>query len=77
MTNSTISRNKKEKRTGRKQEGHTRAIWNEYPFLMPEHVAAKVKNSAKGDGLYYAGIWQELVVLESDGLIDWVKSILR
>ena len=58
------------------KEGCTRATWNAYPFLMPEHVKAKVKNSAHGDGLYYAGIWQEMVVMESPGLMDWVKSII-
>ena len=76
MTNSTISRNKKEKRTGRKQEGHTRALWNEYPFLMPEQIRSKVKNSAKGEGLYYSGIWQEMIVNESPGLMEWVKQII-
>ena len=54
----------------------TRATWNEYPFLMPEHIKANVKNSAKGEGLYYSGIWQEMVVEESPGLMEWVKSII-
>ena len=54
----------------------SRAVWNEYSFLMPEHVYGNRKNSAKGSGLYYAGIWQEMVVYESDGLIEWVKSII-
>ena len=59
------------------KEGCTRAVWNEYPFLMPEHIAAKVKNSAKGDGLYYSGIWQELVVMESPELMKWVEQVVR
>ena len=57
--------------------GKGRATWNEYDFLMPEHVYGNKKNSAKGEGLYYAGIWQELVVYESKGLIEWVKQIIR
>lgn len=57
-------------------EGKKRGTWNELPFLMPEHVYGKRKNSAKGNGLYYSGIWQELVVYESDGLLEWVKSII-
>ena len=53
-----------------------RATWNEYEFLMPKHVYGNKKNSAKTGGLYYAGIWQELVVYESDGLIEWAKQLL-
>jgi hypothetical protein len=53
-----------------------RATWNEYSFLMPEHIYGNKKNSSKNGGLYYAGIWQELVVNESAGLIDWVNSII-
>ena len=34
------------------------------------------KNSAKNGGLYYSGIWQELVVYESEGLSDWARKIL-
>ena len=58
-------------------EGMGRATWDEYSFLKPEHVYGEKKNSAKGRGLYYAGIWQELVVYESEGLIDWVKSVVN
>ena len=53
-----------------------RATWNEYSFLMPEHIYGNKKNSSKNGGLYYAGIWQELVVNESAELIDWVNSII-
>jgi hypothetical protein len=53
-----------------------RATWNEYEFLMPEHVYGNKKNSAKSGGIYYAGIWQELVVYESAGLIEWAKQLL-
>lgn len=59
------------------KEGCTRAVWNEYPFLLPEHIMANVKNSARGEGLYYSGIWQELIVDESPGLMDWVIEILH
>jgi len=57
-------------------EGMGRATWNEYEFLMPEHLYGKKKNCAKDKGIYYAGIWQEQVVFESEGLIDWVKQVL-
>lgn len=56
--------------------GKVRATWNEYPFLMPEHIYGNRKNSAKGEGLYYSGIWQELVVSESEGLLEWVKKVI-
>ena len=57
-------------------ENQSRGLWNELPFLMPEHVYGNRKNCAKGEGLFYNGIWQELVIQESDGLLDWVKSII-
>lgn len=57
-------------------ENKPRATWTEKPFLMPEHVYGNRKNSAKGVGLYYAGVWQELVISESDGLLDWAKSVI-
>ena len=56
-------------------EGKSRATWVPYPFLMPEYVYGNRRNS-RDVGLYYAGIWQELVVSESDELINWVKTII-
>ena len=58
-------------------ENHNRGTWNQLPFLLPEHVYGNRKNSAKGDGIYYGGIWQELVIEESDGLLNWVESIIK
>ena len=58
-------------------ENHNRGTWNQLPFLLPEHVYGNRKNSAKGDGIYYGGIWQELVIEESDGLLEWVESIIK
>lgn len=57
-------------------EDRNRGTWIPYPFLMPEHISDKRKNSSKDGGLYYNGIWQELVVYESDGLMDWVQSVI-
>lgn len=57
---------------------HTRAVWNDYPFLRPKSLEApKKKNCAKGKGIYYCGQFQELVFKETDGLMEWVKSILE
>jgi len=58
-------------------ENKNRGTWNELPFLMPEHVYGRRKNCAKDRGIYYGGIWQELVVYESDGLLDWVRGIMQ
>ena len=57
-------------------KGMSRAIWNEYKYLVPEHIRENRKNSAKEKGLYYAGQWQETVVYETEGLLRWVKRIL-
>lgn len=60
--------------TGKNQ---SRATWRELGFLLPQNTYGKRKNSAKGPGLYYGGIWQELVVYETEELMDWVKRILE
>lgn len=57
-------------------EGKGRATWNEYSFLEPEYIYGDRKNCAKDGGLYYAGIWQELVINESKDILDWVKQII-
>ena len=44
---------------------------------MPQNTYGKRKNAAKERGLYYSVIWQELVVFETEGLMDWVKSIIK
>ena len=65
------------------KEGFSRATWNKYPFLEPEHIYGSRKNSAKlnsngvQEGLYYAGIWQELIVYESHEIISWVNEIIK
>ena len=56
-------------------EGKSRATWIPHPFLMPERIYGDRHNSSD-QGLYYAGIWQELVISESPELLDWAKSIL-
>ena len=58
------------------KEGRNRSIWNEYEFLMPNHVYGNRKNSATKSGLFYRGQWQELVVEESKELEDWARSII-
>ena len=57
-------------------ENCNRGTWIPYPFLMPEHISDNRKNSSKDGGLYYNGIWQELIVYESEGLLEWVQSII-
>ena len=58
-------------------ENHNRGTWKEYDFLMPQNTYGKRKNAAKGRGLYYSGIWQELVIFETEELMDWVKGIIE
>ncbi len=55
----------------------SRGTWKEFDFLLPKNVYGNKKNSAKGSGLYYCGIWQELVVFGSEGLLEWVKQIIE
>ena len=57
-------------------EGVNRGTWTALPFLQPENVFGNRKNSARNSGLYYGGIWQELVINESEGLIEWAMRLL-
>ena len=57
-------------------EGKKRGTWKSLPFLLPEHVYGKKKNSSRNGGLYYCGIWQELVVNESKGLAEWAMEVI-
>lgn len=54
-----------------------RGTWNENVFYSPEKVYGNRKNSAKNGGLYYAGIWQELIINESEELTEWAKKIVE
>ncbi len=56
-------------------KGKSRATWNPYSFLMPENVYGDRHNSTD-QGLYYAGIWQELVINESSELLNWTRAVL-
>ena len=42
-----------------------------------DNIDANRKNSVKnGKGIYYAGIWQELVLKENQLSENWAKSML-
>lgn len=57
-------------------EGKSPAYWRELPFLMPSHVMGNRKNSAKGDGLFYQGQWQELILKPNPDAENWAKQII-
>ena len=50
--------------------------WREIPALMPNNIVSKRKNNANGQGIYYKGIWQELVLQENIESEEWAKSIV-
>jgi len=56
-------------------DGKSMATWKEYSFLQPDNVIGNRKNSAKDEGIYYRGIWQELVLKENIDAFDWVKTL--
>lgn len=58
------------------KEGYTPGVWDERPFLMPEMVIGNRKNSAKEEGLYYQGQWQELVLKENKDAMEWAAQII-
>ena len=55
---------------------YSKATWQEIPALMPENIATNRKNSASGQGIYYKGIWQEMILKENSESEEWAKSIL-
>jgi hypothetical protein len=56
--------------------GAPKATWKENVIYDPTHILGNRKNSARGSGIYYAGIWQELGLVESPAATDWAKDIL-
>ena len=57
-------------------ENCSMGTWKEIPALMPTNINSNRKNSANGKGVYYKGIWQELVLKENDESENWAKRIL-
>lgn len=59
-------------------ENGNKATWKNNEIYDINHVLSKRKNSAKDPvaGIYYAGIWQELGLMESEACSTWAKSIL-
>lgn len=58
------------------QEGATRGVWKSNPVYMPGAVVGERKNSAKGSGLYYSGIWQELALRETKAAERWARNVI-
>lgn len=59
-------------------EGATKATWKMNKVYDVEHVKGNRKNQARNpvEGIYYAGIWQELGLEESEECVDWAKNII-
>lgn len=55
-----------------------KATWRYNTVYSPEHIECNRKNQAKDPkkGIYYAGIWQELGLEESDKCQQWAESII-
>ncbi|MCK1211960.1 hypothetical protein [Streptococcus uberis] len=57
------------------KKGYSKAVWNEIDVLLPNNISKQVKNSAKKEGIYYAGQWQELVLKENKLSENWAKNL--
>lgn len=57
-------------------EGASKATWKPNQVYMPANVIGNRKNSAKGDGVYYSGIWQELGLKETKVAERWARDII-
>lgn len=57
--------------------GKPKATWKYHEAYALNNIESNRKNSSKdGKGIYYAGIWQELVLKENDISENWAKSML-
>ncbi len=65
-----------ENRVLTKPDQPKRATWKEIPALMPENIVSRRKNSALNGGLYYSGIWQEMILQENALSEEWAKSMI-
>ncbi len=56
----------------------SKATWKMNPVYDPDHILCNRKNKAKQpcEGVYYAGIWQELGLVESEACTAWAKEIV-
>ena len=57
-------------------ENYPMGTWCEVPAIMPDNIVSKRKNSADGQGIYYQGVWQELILKENEKSEAWAKSVL-
>jgi len=57
-------------------ENCSMGTWKEIPALIPTNLVSNRKNNATGKGIYYKGIWQEMVLKENYESETWAKSIL-
>lgn len=60
-------------------EGSSKATWKRNQVYDTGRICGNRRNSARHPetGIYYAGIWQELGLKESDKCIEWTKSIIK
>lgn len=54
-----------------------KATWIKRSIYDVDAIIGNRKNSSKTDGIYYAGIWQELGLKETTECEEWAKSLLR
>ena len=58
-------------------QNQNKATWTKRPIYDVDSIVGKRKNSSKiDDGIYYAGIWQELGLKEKPECEEWAKSII-
>lgn len=60
-------------------EGAPKATWKMNPVYDTHHIFGNRKNLAKdpSKGIYYAGIWQELCLMESEECTEWARSMIE
>ena len=59
-------------------EGCNKATWKKNAVYDLDHILSNRRNSARNpeEGIYYAGIWQELGLVESEECTKWAESMV-
>jgi len=59
-------------------EGCNKATWKKNAVYDLDHILSNRRNSACNpeEGIYYAGIWQELGLVESEECTNWAESMV-
>lgn len=57
------------------QDGASKGTWRFNEVYDEGALISRRRNAAKGEGIFYSGIWQELALKESEACSQWAKGV--